>query len=781
MLGLALFLIGGMHAHAQSAPRPQVIVIVCSGLSFSDLHLNDDSNPNLANLAETGTVGLMNCSVNGEKSDIAAKLTLAIGQQQPAEKTDARAGNDWEILLGQNSGVGTLYRQLTGLKSNTSDSVKHLGIQSLQRRGLAQNRLGASLSSATPAVKTWIVGNSDRSQQVQINGKLQTETIQERSSTLLAVDALGVGGGMTALHSYDNSRPFGLTDNPSSLMDFAFGKHSDLTIVELGDVARAEIARPQLSETAYREAHDHGVRLLNQLISLIRKHLDAARTKVDILIVSPRPPSANSKSPQNWNRLTPFIAWGPDFPPGRFLSDTTRTPGVISNSDFAPTILSLYQVDIPPSMIGKPLQIEKDEDFINPSFRSKFANRLAALNRLDFLSNLNDSALVPALFCMGVATVAFIVAGLLGMRFNQKLLSQLCSIGLIFILNAPCAFMLSTLQFPPTVSEYLFRACGISLLLTLICTGGSSFIRISPALLCCGLNLIFIIIDLLSGQTLLKESLLSNYLIGGFRYYGIGNEYLGVVLAFALGGGLLLLSETENEHRKTDLRDTSASAFATQPYLSSAIALAWMIVSFVLSWSAFGANSGSLVVTIATFGVGIALLSGKRAGWATGILCALLGLAMSFLFAWLDLRSSGSHVSHAGAALGVASRGGGGPAYLLEIALRKLSLNLRLLVAPWTLFTLLLLGIALFSIKMLAGDRLKSLLLQNQWIARGGSCVGAAVVSALIFKDTGVVTVCYFIGFLTALLVCKLLGDNSVRNETPPGEDLAGAGSAAEE
>ena len=47
-------------AHADTSRRPRLFLIVCDGLILDDIHLGDNTNPHLANLAEHGTVGLMN-------------------------------------------------------------------------------------------------------------------------------------------------------------------------------------------------------------------------------------------------------------------------------------------------------------------------------------------------------------------------------------------------------------------------------------------------------------------------------------------------------------------------------------------------------------------------------------------------------------------------------------------------------------------------------------------------------------------------------------------------
>ena len=762
---IILLYAGCVQAQDRKPAHPRVVVVVCTGLTFADLHLNDNTNPHLANFAERGTVGLMNCAVDGEKTSVAAKLTLALGQRAPSFPNDLRAGNDWEILRGDLESVGTLFAKSTGLKSDPNHSVKHLGIASLQSRRLNRNRLGALLCAASPSIKTLIVGNSDTVQQSEVNGKVHSETVPDRSASLLTVNEIGAGSGMIALHSFDSSRPFGLTDNPISLAGYALEQHSDFTVIELGDFERAESAGKSLSPADYKLARDHATRLLNILIFLLTERLKKDRIPTDILLVSPRPPGADSDHSQNWNRLTPFIGFGPHFPPGRFLSDTTRTPGVLANVDFAPTILKLFDLPIPSTMIGRSLSIQRDEEFINPEFKNKFANRLAYLNRIEFLSNLNESALVPSLFCMGVMTVACIVFGLIALRLKNNFLLISCSAGLIFVLNAPGAFLLSTILIPPTLFEYLMRCATISTALTLLCFGASRVAKISPVVLCCLLNTILILIDLVAGQTLLKESLLSNYFIGGFRYYGIGNEYLGVMLGYALSGGFLWLDELAREKVGLEASEKIVEVPADEtvqlkplPQLFARVALPclWGFEAFAFSWQRMGANAGSLAVTGGCFGIGAFLIFGKKAKWRTATLCTIVGLGLSFLFAWTEAKFGGSAMSHAGSALKAAT-GERGAGYLAEIALRKTLLNLRLLIAPWTLFTAVLIAFALFSIRALAGDRLKTFQESHSWLTAARAPVLTAVVTSLLFKDTGAVTVCYLLGFFISINVCALL------------------------
>ena len=155
-------------------------------------------------------------------------------------------------------------------------------------------------------------------------------------------------------------------------------------------------------------------------------------------------------------------------------------------------------------------------------------------------------------------------------------------------------------------------------------------------------------IDLLTGQHLLKDALISNYYLPGFRYYGIGNDYLGIILGLSLAGVFSYLDDREeaaapcetavaqankiieDDNTPPDapfkienppLASHDLSATATPPKIKNQkskiknplFLLLWIGIAFVLGWPAFGANAGSVIVTTVGFGVGWRLLRGPGA------------------------------------------------------------------------------------------------------------------------------------------------------------------------
>jgi hypothetical protein len=150
--------------------------------------------------------------------------------------------------------------------------------------------------------------------------------------------------------------------------------------------------------------------------------------------------------------------------------------------------------------------------------------------------------------------------------------------------------------------------------------------------------------------------------------------------------------------------------------------------------------------------VGIAVLSGRRPVWWQAVLGMAGGMLMAFVFALLDakLHPRGS-VSHLGGVLQSAS-GGRGFGYLLEIATRKIGLNLSLLFTYWFLLAILVVAGILLLARILIGDALRNALSRRPWTARSLPVTFAVGVAALIFKDTGVVTVTFLLGATCLIL-----------------------------
>jgi hypothetical protein len=488
----------------------------------------------------------------------------------------------------------------------------------------------------------------------------------------------------------------------------------------LGDLTRAEAARFQLSPSAYRLARHDALQRLDLMLSLLLPWM-RAHSHTDLLLVSSYPPAEPHRYPVPWTRLTPVIATGPNFGSGLLTSATTRTAGLIANVDIAPTVLRLLHAPIPSTMVGRPLQVTATERTAE--------ERLATVARKEFVSALNEAVKTWGLAPLTLLCLLLIVVGMVLRRTRGPQSARRLAWAIVTLQSLTAATLLAPILIPPTAEEYALRIAAWMGALTVGSYLISRVLRVSPPVGASLLLIAVLMVDIGLGQPLQKDSPLCSDAISGLRYYGIGNEYLGPLLASALSGMFALLDD-----RRLKFPPDRAGQ-----NLRLLIGAGWLGLMVALGWPGWGANAGSLACTGAGFGVGLALLCGRRVTFGLAALCVGFGLALAFGFGVLDAARSGGASSHFGAAI-QASAGGRGPGYLAEIIVRKVGMNLRLLISPpfWVLAALALLPLGLGH--ALIGAPLRQALARRPWSTRGLKVTLATIIAALLFKDSGVVT-----------------------------------------
>ena len=159
------------------------------------------------------------------------------------------------------------------------------------------------------------------------------------------------------------------------------------------------------------------------------------------------------------------------------------------------------------------------------------------------------------------------------------------------------------------------------------------------------------------------------YALAGIRFYGIGNEYMGVLI----GGALLL----------------AASVRTDTPAAGVGIGLWFGLVAFVLSFPAYGAKAGGAITAVTIFVIAWRRLRGLPMRWTHSAAGLAAGFLIVFTWAlaghWLPIRRT--HIDTAVGALGHGRFG-----YIAGVALRKVGLAVRVTLHPGTLLGLLGLG-----------------------------------------------------------------------------------------
>jgi hypothetical protein len=355
----------------------------------------------------------------------------------------------------------------------------------------------------------------------------------------------------------------------------------------------------------------------------------ARRTRATVAVASPNGPP---KAP----KLTPFALVQPGTEGGLLFSPTTRTTGLLSNADVAPTLLALLGIPVPPEMGGRAAEVRTG--------RAESAELLQ--RRIWFVEE--DGFRVWAV--VGVLCVVALAVGVLrGSRRGA-------STAVLALAALPAGALLAAAV--PITNVLLVAALtallagGMTALFWRLSTGNFPWALAWIALATAAL----VVLDAAAGGVLARFSTLGYNPASGTRFYGVGNEY-AAVLAGSLTMGLAVLA-----HR-------------SMPSVAPLAVLGGIVV---LGLPTMGADVGGSLALGLGVGATLGLIRGEGLRgvilWATGgfAFAAVLFLASGLLF---------PDVSHGSRVAG----GGGG---LYEILIRKLAISLGYLRNPILLLLL---------------------------------------------------------------------------------------------
>jgi hypothetical protein len=351
---------------------------------------------------------------------------------------------------------------------------------------------------------------------------------------------------------------------------------------------------------------------------------------------------ASPNGPPGTPNLTPFALARPGNGGGLLYSPATRTEGLLTNADVAPTLLDALGVPVPPEMSGRAAEVRPGD--------VESAELLQ--RRLWFVEDKGFRV-------WGVVGVLWALALAVGTARHGR---RGASLAVLALAALPAGALLAA-AFP--VTEVLLVGA-----LTALFAGGISALswRLSGsfagALAGIGLaTAALVTLDAAAGGPLERFSTIGYNPATGTRFYGVGNQY-AAVLAGGLTMGLGVLA-----HRS---RPPAALLAAVGAVAVLALGLPTM-----------GADVGGSLALGLAFGATVGLVRGDgwrgAALWAAGgfALAAALFLASGLLF---------PDVSHG-------SRAAGGGEELYEVFVRKLALSLGSLLNP-VLLALLAFGSA---------------------------------------------------------------------------------------
>ncbi|MDI9449925.1 MAG: hypothetical protein QM380_02035 [Bacillota bacterium] len=662
---------------AKAAAQQKVFLILWHGLAWEDIQASPFYNEGIM------AVGTMNTCTGGGEPVTGAYLTIACGSRAFGVADAALMLHSDEQLQGHPA--GEVYTVRTG-RSSQGDAIVNPQIAAVEHafdQASYPLELGALADSLRQAgLGLGVFGNSDLSDH------------RVRWAALVGMDSWGTAAGYVScgLLLDDAGYPHGKRTDYTQLLAQVSAAAVDCAIIDLGDPYRLDALAPFLLPEQYQKLKARAAQEAWEFISGLHKVFPQA----EMLIISPYPDYLRAGQGQ-W--LAPVVIIGRGA--GMLTSGTTKWPGLVSNIDAAPTVVEAFGLDRG-HMLGRAVTLDPMDTREAVEVVRKTEARIFTVHRH---RNQVLRWLIGVQIGLYLLTLAFLIIP----RVLDGRIIRMVQFGLLVCMSLP----LMLLVLPQ--GWYWPAAAVLGLLLlersTSSLPGKLMLIALASASL--------VMFDVLRGSWWMRYSILGYDPVGGARYYGLGNEYMGILIGSLIMGWAILkdAAGAVNRYGGWDL-------------------LLFLAAGAVIALPQWGTNVGGTIAAICGFGAAW-LMARRKIGLKGMAMIAALICAALVLLMLLDSNRPDELQSHIGQTKALINRKGF--AAIAEIINRKLSTNLRLLrYSIWS--RVLIIGIAAMGASLFWPSRyLHWLIRHHPGIVVGIAGTLAATVGALIFNDSGVV------------------------------------------
>jgi len=725
-LTLALLLTGmPLSAHAvPEQPGKQVITLFVEGLSFADLK-QLQTYPHVEKWVKHAQAGAMTIRPAGPRRAENAYLLLGSGGQ--ALYTD-KAGDVMQAEERLDTGETARQRMAqvsaSGREGSDRSAILFPGIYRLHADNVDKpftariGLLGGSLERH--GLRTAVYGNAD------------TNQTRNRTAALFAINEQGeitAGDISDRTNRLTANAPFGLTTNYAYLLEqLQAERQAGLVVFHLGDLARLYRMKADMAPERFDQQYD---RVLRELDGFLGEVLQRKAANQLIILTSAQ---VNDQAQQEKSLLTPLLLWkGGEAGGGQLLtSTTTRQPGLISGLDLLPTILSWLDVPVPDGLAGHVITSS-----LQTGGAAWLYDRVSDIDRIYAnRSSVMYTYVTLQILIMVAAALVWLWRRSEGEKWFERM-RRGTRLALLAMLFFPLLFLaepwLGWTASPPMV-------LGIMIMFAL---GGALAVETwtLPRLLAlvAGLTAGVILLDGFTGGAAMSRSYLGYDPVIGARFYGLGNEYEGVLI----GASILLAAALYSSER-------------VPGWLKAGGGTGWFaLVLYYMASPALGADAGGFLAAGVGFGVTVFRLYGWRVG-KKGLLLLTGGVVLGIVTLITVNLWSAQPLTHVGkVAHDIVQGNWTEVAHIVE---RKLEMNWRLIrVSVWSkVFVVSLLVIGLLS---LSSERfLRRLAARYPHLVKGFQGVIAGSLAGLALNDSGIVTAATSILFFVVPALYEALG-----------------------
>jgi len=652
--------------------------------------------PNIDYLIQNGAIGLMTTNTGGSLNQPNAYLTLGAGARVVASSESSLSFSAGDEYQGKK--VGDIYFQRTGARVE-DDSIVNIATAQIIRNNKNKpytvniGALGTALRKAgrIPVV----LGNCDTDREYQ--RYLPTMLMDEKG----VVPAGDVGRGLLV---EDVAKPYGLKTDYEKMLQrlYDFWDRCDVIAVQLGDTSRVEDfkyeATDERIEILRQEAIEEGDAFIGRLIEKMDRNKDL------LLFLSPVGPA---KELELNNRLSPIIAFGKGIEKGWLSSGSTHRDGVVNNLDVGATILDFFDIRPEPGQTGAPI--------FSRGNNKGFDGLLAFNKRLVEIYNQRYFLIRSYVFLQIILLGLTLVSLLFARRYLKYMKAAL-----LFLMIVPLLYLIITIFHRPILME------NVAILLVLGTALTAILMALAPKVLdrivfICGILSLALLVDQWTGARLIQGSPLGYDVISGARFYGIGNEYMGILMGAVCTTAAAAAEKWADRQRKI--------------LLLLALFLAGALITMVLPQ--LGANVGGGIAAFIAFALTWMLLKGRKVTIRHGFIIGGALISMLVILFVIDSFRALDSQSHMGQTAKLLQQNGIGE--LFKIFERKISMNIKLF--RYTIWTRVLLT-CIFVVAVLFYRPLgilKDVVSRHRNLSKGliGGTVGS--IAALLANDSGVV------------------------------------------
>lgn len=499
--------------------RPLVIVAVDK---LDSLELLNSNLPGVKRLLEDGACGLMNVrSARGYMDSASGYLTLGTGSRSTVP---GLSGGAYEAGSGELPGgnASSYFQWSFGAKTETLEPENLV----VPEMGWIKNQARIEKFQVDPGRLGAIFHDNGR--RTCLIGNLDNNITPHRPGGLLLMDRRGIvdeGRIGNSIHEIDPGFPYQYRFSSDKVVAELSNRLAPrkIILVEFGDFFRLDVFRDEMKPARYEQLKRSTWLSFDRFLTRLFRLKDA--TPFTLVVISP---SVSKEGFMKKNLLGVFVINAPGYRSGLLTSGTTKWPGLVANIDFLPTLLQITNLQSCQRLTGRTVTVTPVKNY---------RQRLAVLNQRLIANNSNQRRVLD--WNMGIIAFGWMV-GLLGIylghilfKTRQRLGSHLRWISdwlITFVAIMPLSLLILPL-FPIVfwqVGGFLAFAILISILFIQIKTVNRRILILS------GLIWAGLILDQLCGWHLIRFSPLGYSAMAGSRYYGIGNEFMGVFLAATL-------------------------------------------------------------------------------------------------------------------------------------------------------------------------------------------------------------------------------------------------------